>query len=69
MNVRGGHSVKSGGRLRRRMALVKDPICGMTIESTRAGGTSAFQGKTFYFCSASCKRTFDKDPARWAKNA
>ena len=69
MNVRGGHSVKSRGCVPRRMALVKDPICGMMIESTKAAGNSAFQGKTFYFCSSSCKRTFDKDPAKWARNA
>ncbi len=49
------------------MALVKDPICGMTIDSTKAPGVSSFEGKTFYFCSAGCKTTFDKNPAKYAK--
>jgi len=49
------------------MALVKDPICGMMIESTKAAGTSLFQGKTFYFCSTGCRTTFEKNPAKYAK--
>ena len=56
-------------RFAARMALAKDPICGMTIESTKAAGNSVFQGTTFYFCSVPCKKTFDKNPAKWAKKA
>jgi len=51
------------------MALAKDPICGMTIESTKAAGNSVFNGTTFHFCSVSCKKTFDKNPAKWAQKA
>jgi len=51
------------------MAVVKDSICGMMIEAEKSAGSSTFQGRTFYFCSAGCKRTFDKDPARHAKAA
>ncbi len=45
----------------------KDPVCGMMVDEKRSAGTSAFQGKTYYFCSASCKSTFDKGPARFAR--
>ena len=45
----------------------KDPICGMMVDPARAAGTSAYRGKTYYFCSLGCKSTFDKDPARYAK--
>ena len=51
------------------MALVKDTICGMTIDSTKAAGVSTFEGKSFYFCSTGCKTTFDKNPAKHAKAA
>ena len=35
--------------------LVKDPVCGMMIESTTAkGGHSEFHGQTFYFCNVKC---------------
>ncbi len=42
----------------------KDPICGMMVdEKTKL--TSSHEGKTFYFCSAACKTTFDKTPHRY----
>lgn len=36
-----------------------DPICGMKVEPQKAAGKSTFNGKTFYFCSNSCKEKFD----------
>jgi Cu+-exporting ATPase len=47
------------------MAIVKDLICGMNIESTTAAATSEFGGKTYY-CAPGCKKEFDKDPAKYA---
>lgn len=51
------------------MPRVKDVVCGMTIDSDSAAGQSQFEGRTFYFCSAQCKRQFDADPRRYAANA
>lgn len=48
------------------MAQHIDPVCGMTVDDTKAAGTSAYQGKTFYFCAPGCKQKFDQDPARYA---
>lgn len=48
-------------------AKAKDPTCGMevsTAEAKASGRTSAYGGKTYYFCSDSCKREFDAAPAR-----
>lgn len=42
--------------------MAKDPICGMTVEESRAAGSSVCKGETYYFCSMHCKETFDKDP-------
>ena len=40
-----------------------DPICGMTVsKASPKGGTSAYQGKTYYFCNPVCKNKFDADP-------
>jgi Cu+-exporting ATPase len=39
-----------------------DPVCGMQVNQQNAAGRSAHQGKTFYFCSADCKKQFDQDP-------
>lgn len=42
-----------------------DPVCGMEVDPARAAGQSEYQGKTYYFCAASCKSRFDADPARY----
>jgi len=44
----------------------KDPICGMMVDEKKSKLTSTHEGKNFYFCSNSCKATFDKDPHRYA---
>ena len=49
------------------MATVKDVVCGMDIESTTAAATSEYAGKTYYFCAPGCKKSFDKEPAKYAK--
>ncbi len=42
---------------------VKDPVCGMMIDSlTSKGGTSVFRDKTYYFCNPKCKIKFDATP-------
>ncbi len=47
--------------------MAKDPICGMEVDPNRAAGSSTYGGKTYYFCALSCKNTFDKNPAKYAK--
>jgi Cu+-exporting ATPase len=42
--------------------LAKDPICGMMVDKTTAL-TSERGGRTYYFCSPACQRTFE-DPER-----
>ena len=46
---------------------VTDPACGMQIDSAKAAATEAFQGRTYYFCSASCRDKFRTAPDRYAK--
>jgi YHS domain-containing protein len=48
------------------MNMAKDPVCGMMVDEKKAKLKSDYNGKTFYFCAASCKATFDKDPAKYA---
>ena len=45
--------------------MVKDPICGMEISENEAAGKSENKGKTYYFCSPSCKATFEKEPQKY----
>jgi Cu+-exporting ATPase len=43
-----------------------DPVCGMTVDPARAAGQSVHEGKSYFFCSLSCKQKFDRDPGRYA---
>jgi YHS domain-containing protein len=43
-----------------------DPVCKMKVDEKTATLKSEFGGKTYYFCNASCKTTFDKNPAKFA---
>jgi len=45
----------------------KDPVCGMMVEPKFAAGSSVYEGTTYYFCSAGCKHSFEKHPAKYTK--
>lgn len=45
--------------------MTKDPVCGMNVDEKKAASTAVYEGKTYYFCSASCKATFEKSPAKY----
>jgi Cu+-exporting ATPase len=42
-----------------------DPVCGMKVETATAEYRSFRDGHAYYFCSAGCKESFDKDPTRY----
>ena len=44
---------------------VKDPVCGMEIEKSKAKATYEYEGKTYYFCREKCKEEFAKNPAKY----
>ncbi|MBI5853739.1 MAG: alpha-glucan family phosphorylase [Nitrospirae bacterium] len=46
------------------MSAVKDPVCEMTVP-TDHGLTQTYYGRTFYFCSNLCRRSFLADPDRY----
>jgi YHS domain-containing protein len=45
----------------------KDPVCGMQVKPSKAAGTSTANGKTYYFCSKTCKAKFNANPAQYMK--
>jgi YHS domain-containing protein len=45
----------------------KDPVCGMQVDRTKAAGSSEYQGSTYYFCSAACKKKFDANPGQYVR--
>ncbi|MBX5326945.1 MAG: YHS domain-containing protein [Candidatus Bathyarchaeia archaeon] len=46
--------------------MAKDPICGMNVDE-KTNLKSEYMGKTYYFCSQTCKTTFDKNPTKYVK--
>lgn len=40
--------------------MAKDPVCGMYVDEKKAALKAEVRGKTYYFCSESCLRTFLK---------
>lgn len=48
--------------------MAKDPVCGMDVDEKKAAGTAVHQGKTYYFCSTSCKARFEEEPKKYIKN-
>jgi Cu+-exporting ATPase len=39
--------------------VVKDPVCGMDVETDTAAGRTDYKGQTYYFCGSKCKEKFD----------
>lgn len=51
------------------MATVKDPVCGMMIDSESAQAHTEFLGQTYWFCSSECLAAFEQTPERYAAQA
>jgi len=47
------------------MAQAIDLVCGMTVDTDTAEHISEYEGTTYYFCAAGCKRAFDKNPTEF----
>ena len=44
-----------------------DPVCGMTVATGSSGRPLIHDGQAYYFCSARCRREFERDPAAHAR--
>lgn len=47
----------------------RDPVCGMTVDKHKTPHRSERDGKTYYFCSAHCKKSFDAEAATSSSTA
>ncbi len=45
--------------------IVKDPVCGMDVDTATATEQSEYQGQTYYFCGSACKEKFGLDPTQY----
>jgi xanthine dehydrogenase accessory factor len=56
---------KSGAALPIINSGAKDPVCGMSVNPSKARHKSEHEGTAFYFCCAGCKQAFDGEPQRY----
>jgi Cu+-exporting ATPase len=45
--------------------LIKDPVCGMNVETTATAARSEYKGQTYSFCCSGCKAKFDHAPEQY----
>jgi putative ABC transport system ATP-binding protein len=50
------------GRIKDIGQMVRDPVCGMSVEVERAAAVVKHQGRTFHFCSRGCSWEFQTSP-------
>lgn len=44
---------------------VKDPVCRMDVDPTKAPRITEYKGQAFHFCGSKCKERFDHDPEQY----
>ncbi len=49
--------------------LVRDVVCGMTIDKANAAGSVEHDGNWYYFCSEHCKMKFESAPENYTQKA
>ena len=48
---------------------VKDPVCGMDVDSATAKLRSEYKGETYYFCGSKCRETFVANPKQYVQKS
>ncbi len=48
---------------------IKDPVCGMAVDQRKSTAASTYAGRTYYFCSATCRDKFEHEPEKYASGA
>lgn len=46
---------------------MRDCVCGAVLDEKSAKFKKNYEGDTYYFCSASCKKKFKRHPMKYAK--
>jgi YHS domain-containing protein len=43
----------------------RDPVCGMIIDASTAGGEAYYRSTHHYFCSTACRDRFEANPSQY----
>ena len=52
-------------KLKQKMTLERDFVCGMVVEVRRAAAQAHYRGRVYYFCGPSCALAFGKEPEKY----
>jgi Cu+-exporting ATPase len=47
------------------MAIAKDPVCGMDVDTETSNLSLEHEGETYWFCGKGCLLEFKDDPAKY----
>jgi YHS domain-containing protein len=47
------------------MAIEKDPVCGMDVDTETSALSYEYEGRTYWFCSRGCLLDFKEDPEKY----
>ncbi len=47
------------------MAIVKDPVCGMGVDTEKSQLSLEHEGQTYWFCGKGCLLEFKDDPDKY----
>ncbi|MGO4843838.1 YHS domain-containing protein, partial [Rhizobiaceae sp. 2RAB30] len=56
----GGAGEAGHGQVAEAAQVVRDPVCGMTVDPAAGKPTATYDGHSYHFCSASCREKFMK---------
>lgn len=68
-HMAGGHGHHGGHGSDRDEGEQKDPVCGMAVTAGSAKAATVHKGRTYYFCSKSCRDKFEAAPGQYATDA
>src|SRR5262249_45592072 len=61
----GDHSAHAASERAPTAGETTDPVCGMRVDPHKTAHRHAYQGRTYYFCSAGCRGKFAADPVKY----
>lgn len=68
-HMAGGHGHHGHGDHDDGAAKQRDPVCGMEVVAGNAKAATVFRGRTYYFCSTSCRDKFEAAPTTYLNSA
>jgi Cu+-exporting ATPase len=49
--------------------MVKDPVCGMSVDEKKATAKMSHKGKLYHFCGEACQVKFKAEPTKYSNKA